>query len=302
MKKFYYIFVVTAGLLLAGCANDDLIVENSTPEPADAEMPILFSSVKKGMTRADATGADAAALLGNQFVVSGYKGPKTEWQTSTTAPSTIVFDNYAVKYAENTANTTQSNSDNWEYVGVDRIKHAIDNGITSQQIKYWDYSQAQYDFIAWSTGTKTAIYEMPASGTVPDGSVLVSAITPSTIGTQAYTFTGKAADLSNVYVADLVTVKKAQYGDDPVTFKFRQLGTKVRIAIYETVPGYSVKDVKFYTQGGVLTDPATEIVTDATIFTTAANNIYKEGTYTVTFPTVDTPTSEDNNYKVSKIK
>ena len=296
MKKFYYIFVATAGLLLAGCANDDLIVENSNPEAVNAEMPILFSSVKKGMTRADATGADAAALLGNQFVVSGYKGPKTEWQTSTTAPSTIVFDNYAVKYAENTANTTQSNSANWEYVGVDRIKHAIDNGITSQQIKYWDYSQAQYDFIAWSTGTTTAIYE----GTPAAGEVLVSAITPAKAtgtGTDkvAYTFTGTAADLSNVYVADLVTVKKAQYGDDPVTFKFRQLGTKVRIAIYETVPGYSVKDVKFYTQGGVLTDPATEIVDDATIFTTAANNIFKEGTYTVTFPTVDTPTSKDNN-------
>ena len=47
MKKFYYIFVATAGLLLAGCANDDLIVENSNPEAVNAEMPILFSSVKK---------------------------------------------------------------------------------------------------------------------------------------------------------------------------------------------------------------------------------------------------------------
>ena len=100
MKKFYYIFVATAGLLLAGCANDDLIVENSNPEAVNAEMPILFSSVKKGMTRADATGAEAAALLGNQFVVSGYKG------SSTATPGSIVFDNYAVQYKENTANTS----------------------------------------------------------------------------------------------------------------------------------------------------------------------------------------------------
>ena len=153
MKKFYYIIAATAGLLLAGCANDDLIVDNNNPNPADAEMPILFSSVKKGMTRADATGAEAAALLGNQFVVSGYKG------SSTASVGNIFFDNYVVKYTENTANTTQSNSDNWEYVGQVRIKHAIDNGITSQQITYWDYSQPQYDFIAWSTGKKTAIYE-----------------------------------------------------------------------------------------------------------------------------------------------
>ena len=282
MKKFYYIFVATAGLLLAGCANDDLIVENSNPEAVNAEMPILFSSVKKGMTRAEAKGAEAAALLGNQFVVSGYKG------SSTATPGTIVFDNYAVKYAENTANITQSNSANWEYVGVDRIKHAIENGITSQQIKYWDYSQAQYDFIAWSTGTKTAVYN---ESELADGKVYVSAITPSTIGTQAYTFTGKAADLSNCYIADLVTVKKAQYGDDPVTFRFRQLGTKVRIAIYETVPGYSVKNVEFYS-AAASNDASTAA---AKLFTTTANDIYTEGTYTVTFPTVDADGNADNN-------
>ena len=281
MKKFYYIIAATAGLLLAGCANDDLIVDNNNPNPADAEMPILFSSVKKGMTRADATGAEAAALLGNQFVVSGYKG------SSTASVGNIVFDNYVVKYTENTANTTQSNSDNWEYVGQVRIKHAIDNGITSQQIKYWDYSQPQYDFIAWSTGKKTAIYE----GTPTDGQVLVSAITPSTIGTKAYTFTGKADDLSECYIADLQTVMKAQYGNNPVTFRFRQLGTKVRIAIYETVPGYSVKNVQFYSAAA--SDDASAAA--AKLFTTTDNDIYTEGTYTVTFPTVDNPTSADNN-------
>lgn len=285
MKKFYYIFVVTAGLLLAGCANDDLIVENSNPEAVNAEMPILFSSVKKGMTRADAEGAEAAALLGNQFVVSGYKG------SSTATPGSIVFDNYAVQYKENTANTTQSNSDNWEYVGVERIKHAIDNGITSQQIKYWDYSQAQYDFIAWSTGTKTAIYE----GTPAAGQVLVSAITPSTIGTKAYTFTGTADDLSACYIADLVTVKKAQYGDNPVEFRFRQLGTKVRIAIYETVPGYSVKNVEFYSAAASNDASAAA----AKLFTTTANDIYTEGTYTVTFPTVDGTTADNNQAHVT---
>lgn len=281
MKKFYYIFA--AGLFLASCANEEIV----TQEPiTPTESAIVFGSVKKGMTRADATGADAATLLGNKFVVSGYKG------SSTATPGNIVFDNYLVEYKENTANTTESNSTNWEYVGVANtpIKHAADNGITSQQIKYWDYSKPQYDFIAWSTGSKTAIYE----GTPAAGEVLVSAITPATATTKAYTFTGTANDLSDCYIADLVTVKKTQYGDNPVEFKFRQLGTKVRIAIYETVPGYSVKDVKFYTTNEILTDPSTQIVNKATIFSTAAD-IYTEGTYTVSFPTVDTPSSDDNN-------
>jgi hypothetical protein len=299
MKKFYYIFA--AGLFMASCANEEIV----TQEPiTPTESAIVFGSVRKGMTRADATGADAATLLGNKFVVSGYKGNQTAFST-TDPKSNIVFDNYLVEYKENTANTTESNSTNWEYVGVANtpIKHATDNGITSQQIKYWDYSKPQYDFIAWSTGSKTAIYE----GTPAAGKVLVSAITPDKAtgtGTDkvAYTFTGTADDLSACYIADLVTVKKAKYGDNPVEFKFRQLGTKVRIAIYETVPGYSVKDVKFYTKDGVLdadaTDPTKpadgQIVNNATIFSTDAD-IYTEGTYTVSFPTVDTPSSDDNN-------
>lgn len=277
MKKFYYIFA--AGLFLASCANEEIV----TQEPiTPTESAIVFGSVKKGMTRADAEGADAAKLLGYKFVVSGYKG------SSTATVGNIVFDNYLVEYKENTAHTTESNSTNWEYVGVANtpIKHAADNGITSQQIKYWDYSKPQYDFIAWSTGSKTAIYE----GTPAAGEVLVSAITPSTATTSAYTFTGSANDLSNVYIADLVTVKKADYGDNPVKFKFRQLGTKVRIAIYETVPGYSVKDVQFYSAAASNDANATP-----KIFTTAANEIYTEGTYTVTFPTVDNPDSKDNN-------
>ena len=282
MKKFYLFLAAVAGMTLVSCTNDDIVGENAVAN-SEKETAIVFGSLKSGFTRADITGKDAATLLGNKFVVSGYKG------TSTATVGNIVFNNYLVEYAENTANTTESNSSNWEYVGKGLIKHASDNGITSQTIKYWDYSQPQYDFIAWSTGTKTAIYE----GTPAAGEVLVSAITPSTLGTKAYTFEGTADDLSGCYIADLVTVKKAQYGDDPVTFKFRQLGTKVRIGIYETVPGYSVKDVKFYTTGAVLTDPSTQIVNNATIFSTAAE-IYTEGTYTVTYPTVD-GTTEDNN-------
>jgi len=287
MKKINLLLIAAAGLFAASCVSDDLVTNTQDGPIVESESPILFGTTKKGMTRADVTGKEAAALLGNKFVVSGYKG------ANTATVGTMVFDNYLVEWAENTANTTESNSSNWEYVGKGRIKHAIDNGITSQTIKYWDYSQPQYDFIAWSTGTKTAIFE----GTPAAGQVLVSAITPQAatapatgLGT-AYTFTGKAADLQNCYIADLVTVKKANYGDKPVQLKFRQLGTKVRIALYETVPGYSVKDVEFYSAAA--SDDAS--AADAKLFTTTANDIYTEGTYTVSYPTVDTPTSDDNN-------
>ena len=293
MKKINLLLIAAAGLFAASCVSDDLVTNTQDGPIVESESPILFSTTKKGMTRADVTGAEAADLLGNKFVVSGKKGT-----TTAATNGNVVFDNYLVEWAENTANTTESNSSNWEYVGKGRIKHAIDHGITAQTIKYWDYSKDQYDFIAWSTGKKTAIYEEPSTG-IPAGSVLVSAIDPNATATAAYTFTGTAADLSGCYISDLVTVKKANYGDTPVQLSFRQLGTKVRIGIYETVPGYSVKDVKFYQTAGLLTDPSTEITTTPALFTTTANDIYTSGTYTVTFPTVDATTADNNQAHVT---
>ena len=301
MKHFNFWALALTAICMAACTSeDDLTQSPPVQQDEEVQIPIMFSSNKDNITRANIGGVAAADSLGRRFVVSGYKGPKSLWSDA----SKIVFDNYSVEYIENSAFTTESNVANWEYVDRPRIKHAIDKGITRQSIKYWDYTQDQYDFIAWSTGHKTAIF----SGDPADGEVLVSAITPATATTDAklaYTFTGKAEDLQECYIADMVTVKKANYsqmtGEKPVTLTFRQLGTKVRIGIYETIPGYSVRNVQFYTKDGLLTktgDDLTpgQIVDKATIFTTtAANNIYKKGTYTVYFPTVDDPTSEDNN-------
>ena len=305
MKTKYFFIAAIAATMLISCADDAFIAEAPPVNNVDEGMaPILFTSNQQAFTRADFEGKAAADLLGNQFVVTGFKG------TSTATPGGTVFDNYLVTWAQNTANTTESNSSNWEYVGVtgSPIAHATAHGITSQTIKYWDYTQAQYDFFAWSTGSKEAIY----SGTANDGQVLVSDMNatpavssddPNTGLKNAYTFTGSADDLAQCYISDLVTVKKEgketgdNYGvadyayNNPVKLKFRQLGTKVRIALYETVPGYSVRNVQFYT--GADTDDAQ--ATNAYLFTTASNQIFTSGTYTVYFPTVDTPTDADNN-------
>ena len=318
MKHFNFWALALVAIVMAACSSEDELTQ-SPPAPVEEEpqVPIIFSSNKGNTTRAgEIPGAAAADLLGKKFVVTGYKGTNSTWAAN---DNSIVFDNYVVEYAENTAFTTESNVANWEYVGKGLIKPAQDKGITRQTIKYWDYTKDQYDFIAWSTGKKTAIYE----GTPGDGQVLVSAITPDkAVGDAttndnvvAYTFTGASADLKDCYIADMVTVKKADYskktGENPVTLTFRSLGTKVRIGIYETIPGYSVRDVKFYDAAAVaLKDEA-----DATngkenkkyndtprIFTTAANNIYTQGTYTVYFPTVDTPGDADNNLAHVKFK
>ena len=295
MKTKYFILAALAGLTFAGCSSDDLIAEAPPVNVNEGEAPIVFTSNQKAFTRADFAGKAAAEKLGNQFVVFGYKG------SSTGTPGSTVFDNYVVKYQDNTANTTESNSNNWEYVGEGVIKHAADNGITSQTIKYWDYSQAQYDFIAWSTGD--AVTPVYTDADLVGAQVRVSEIAATSATTSttpavtylkdAFTMEGTAENLSKCYISDLVTVKKADY-QQPVTLKFRQLGTKVRIGIYETVPGYSVKDVQFYTAANsALATDGSQL--NGTLFTTTDGDIYTAGTYTIYYPTVDNTTSADNN-------
>lgn len=286
MKKKRKLIFAVALMGIIACSDkvaDTSIVVSPPPPPEPEEIPILFGSSSGGITRAEFYGADAADRLDRKFVVSGYKGDGTR------AVGSMVYDNFFVEWEENTANTTESNTTNWEYVGKPLIKHARDNGVTQQSIKYWDYLMPQYDFIAWSSGHAMPIFE----GTPTAGKVLISSITPSrATGSNgiAYTLEGRAADLHDCYIADLVTVKKASYGY-PVVIRFRSLGTKVRIGLYETIPGYSVKDVKFYSAAN--SDDAQASV--PRLFTTSRNEIYTQGKYIVYYPTVDNEGSADNN-------
>ena len=137
----------------------------------------------------------------------------------------IVFKNYQVIYDA---------TNNWEYTTP-----------TNQSLKYWDYSASQYDFIAYSLGketTKAAATDITENG---------------------YTLTGTEEQLANCYIADKVTIKKADYNKN-VTLTFYSLASKVTIGIYETIPGYSVKDVKFYTSETDATPSTTP-----TLYTTA---------------------------------
>ena len=288
MKKI--LFFAAAITVMVGCTNDNVVSEN--PEfPVSGEMkPISFGSFKAATTRADITGADAAALLGNNFVVYGFKGNGTTQEK--------VFDHYNVNWATNTANTTTSNTADWEYVAQAKHAHAT---TVAQTIKYWDYATTQYDFIAWSKGTATAVYA--AADYDKDANVLITATTPATMTSAtggAYTIKGKAKNLAKVYIADLVTAYRdpVATGDyqKEVDIKFRSLSAKVRIALYETVPGYSVKDVVFYTD-------ASTAATDgkAHLFTTGTDAFNEEGTYTVYFPTVGSANKSNTDYNKAHV-
>ena len=292
MKKKFF-FAAMALVALASCSSDDLVGENSNspnpnPAPASGEKAIVFNSGARTVTRATLTGATAAELLKDNFVFSGIKG------NGSTNPTTYVFDHYTAKFVTNTANTTESNSSDWEYVGYSPTSPSTLTAST-QSIKYWDYSTTQYDFAAYSLGKGTG----GASATY----ATATAMSKNYSNVLSYTLEGTADQLKACYISDLVTAYNRNPENDygkVVTFSFRSLATKIRLAFFETVPGYSVKDVQFYSEasGGTAGDTPTLIASSATLPTGS-------GTMTISFPTTgfnNRPGGSNANTNYNKAK
>lgn len=251
MKKMLF-FAATALVALGSCTSDEFVGDENVRE-ANENSAIVFGSGLKAFTRADATGATAAGKLNNTFYVYGIKNEETDGIAATTG--NLVYNNYIVKWTDNTAYTTTSNTENWEYVGYsltadkDATNVTPNSGAgTAQTIKYWDYGATDYVFYAFSA--------KPSD--LEDGKVkvakTVSVTSPATVYDKGYTVTlGAEASLDDLYFSERVPITKSTntdrtadntYGGN-VTFRFHNLTTKVRVAMYETLPGYSVKIDKF---------------------------------------------------------
>lgn len=240
----YFLYAASV-LALASCSSDDFLGENSGNGQNAANSVINFGGETGKITRADNNevgGKKAADLLGKNFVLVGFKNANGE--------RTYAFDHYNVNYVDGTANTTESNTAGWEYVNQSMKVNGVDenngkdgslaqSGAKQQTIKYWDHSCSSYDFIAFSMGkgdnvdSKTT-YATPTS------------VDKDKLTTDAYTLTGNVKTLGECYISDKKTVNKAEYSKTAVAMSFRHLTSKVRIALYEIVPGYVISGVKFY--------------------------------------------------------
>lgn len=270
----YFLYAASV-LALASCSSDDFLGENSGNGQNAANSVINFGGETGKITRADneleVGGKKAADLLGNNFVLVGFKNANGK--------SEYAFDHYNVNYKENTAETTESNTKGWEYVNQSmKVKGVEDNNgkdgslaekAKQQTIKYWDYSCASYDFIAFSMGKGNAADSKTTYATP-------TSVNKDNLKDAAYTLTGNVKTLGECYISDKKTVNKAEYSKTAVAMSFRHLTSKVRIALYETVPGYVISDVKFY--DAATGDNGSE---KGTLFGTFNNN----GTLTVYFPT-----------------
>ena len=289
MKK--YIFLAASALALASCSSDDFVGTEGGNVENGANKAINFGGGTGKITRANSEGEAAATLLGNNFVVVGFKGNETA-----AANTSLVFDHYNVNYATGTANTTASNTKGWEYVGQKQEvnganKKLAADATNAQTIKYWDNSCTSYDFLAFSMGKGKGDGEAKEYATP-------TAVDKNKLSTEAYTLKGDVNTLGECYISDMVTVAKGDkgYKNEAVNMQFRHASSKVRIALYEIVPGYVISDVKFhsdtYSSGNY-----TEGEAEGALFGTFNN----KGTMTVYFPTTGTAKKKNPDYNKAHV-
>ena len=255
-------------------------------EQNGATSAINFGGDTGKITRATTKGNAAAELLENNFVVVGFKGSNEDAANN----ENYAFDHYNVNFKDGSAFSTESNRAGWEYVNQDmKVKGTepyapLAQSASQQTIKYWDHSCASYDFIAFSMGKKDAAskYATPTH------------VDKAHLATAAYTLSGNVNTLSECYISDMKTVTEPNYNKTPVSMSFRHLASKVRMALFEIVPGYVISDVKFY--------DATSTTATADPEGTLIGNFNNSGTLTVYFPTTGTKHATEKDYNKAHVK
>ena len=245
MKKNYLLATALALMAMASCSDNDFVGGEEVQNAKKGA--IQFVSNTPSMTRA--SGASAAEALGYKFKVYAVK------QVSSVYSNVFAGDAYSnasdynaddkaywVWYNTSTAGTTTSNTSNWDYVGAAGTHGTTDHLATlttAQTIKYWDYAASQYEFVAYSA--------------------TVGSPTISKYKKDGFTVVATPAQMAGLYIADKLTIntknatpsKPATNSStvnkigDVVRFTFRNAATQVRLGIYETIPGYEVRNIKF---------------------------------------------------------
>ena len=131
----------SAILLMLACCMACSGSDSMEPTPTEKQTAISFSGTlpeENTVTRA-ATGLEEVLTGDKTFQVWGYKNDAYDDATTSYTSYQAVMPNFTVNWGANTAYTTTSNTDDWEYVGQGDTPD-------EQTIKYWDFDAKAYRF------------------------------------------------------------------------------------------------------------------------------------------------------------
>ena len=140
-----------AAMAMVSCGGSDDSDAPEPPQPVETQRPISFSGgmqEEETVTRAD--GLETKGI--HSFIVYGFKNTGYEASTGYTDYQ-MVFPGYTVNWKENSAATTITNSDGWEYVAQEPLGH------DEQTVKYWDWSAKAYRFFGVAGTRNTNVPE-----------------------------------------------------------------------------------------------------------------------------------------------
>lgn len=238
MKRLISFNTIRRILPLGGCGILFLFAfvacTSDEDENSDNRLPITFSCSEDGVTRAEVSLSEFIS----DFKVYGINGDISgSGNTATFTKKNTVFPDYQVWHTENLANTTSTNTANWEYVGI--VEGA--SGSEEQTIKYWDEKRDGHYFWAIGDFSKSGGYDYTES-TLPD---------PHVIEVENITQVDVQDDSKCLYFTKPKYVPKSKYGQ-PVTLTFLRYCSRVRIGFYENITQsggdkrYKVVGVDFY--------------------------------------------------------
>ena len=255
-------------LLLAACSGSDPLEPTPGPGPEpEQQTAISFSGglpEEEQVTRA--TGLEEVLTGDKSFQVWGYKNDAYDDGTAAYTSYQTVMPGFTVNWGANTAHTTTSNTDDWEYVGQG----------ADQTIKYWDWGAQAYRFFAATKFDKNAA--VPATVAEYDANKAYG-----TSGTNTYSVSmlANTADIKdNLYFSRLwySTGNPTNYPDKqfgkPVTLEFVKPYARVRF-IYNYV----------YPREGIT-------LSGQSFLPTNGSEIKRKGVVTVTYPLSGAETQE----------
>lgn len=289
MKK--YLFIAASALALASCSSEDFVGTEGGNVETGANQAINFGGNAGKISRATSNTGTVAQMLDGQFKIYGVK-KVSETQLVT------VYKDYSVWDVADKATT--SNTNGWEYVGAKGTTNLGTGKISltkDQSIKFWDYSASEYHFVA---GSPIDAFKFNVPVTEQSKNIETATIS-GLAGHITANESGAALKTNPVYIADPKVVKKSNY-NEAVEFSFKRQQTMVRVGLYETIPGYSITDIKFYDADNNVSKGNNIILTSSTEnYFVGGSNVSGTITYNWTGATPSyTYTYSDTDLKKSK--
>lgn len=290
MKKILFCSALAA-VALSSCSSDDFM--GDTPGNVQSNTSAInFDGNAGKISRATSnTASTTQGKLDYQFKIYGVKSGADNKYSK-------VFGDYSIWY---NTNRTTSNTNDWEYVAN---AGDITTGVTekptkitlksNQTIKYWDYASDNYHFVAGSP-INNFTYKTNDKGDIE--SATVSGLGGHINANKKTAGANYASEPNPVYIAEPVIVNQANY-KNAVKFNFVRQQSKVRVGIYETIPGYSISKINFYayddeTNGLKVSDGNNIILTSGT------DKYFSGGTSisgTITYKWTNTPADYTFSY------